>query len=336
MRPSADARRDRATSSRSPVPAPTWWRRPGLDVVDGRLARQRRRPRGARSASTGRPLFVYDLARPRRERPRAPGRARRGRRPVPGAVRAQGVARPADPARCCAGSARRARPRASGIDACSPGRGAPRARQRLAARRDQPHRHQRLRARPRRAARPPDPAQPRRGEPARAGRAAGARPHGRASASTPAPAPATPSTSPTPASGPTKFGVTEDRLDDAIDAARRHGLVVDTLHFHAGSGWLGDQLDGFEAALVAATRFLDRLARRRASRSARSTSAAASAAPARDGRAAGGPRRVRGGRRAGTSTRTASTVGVRARRLRDEGRGRAARRGRDGRAARAT
>ena len=58
---------------------------------------------------------------------------------------------------------------------------------------------------------------------------------------------------------PTKFGVTEDRLDDAIAAARRHGLVVDTMHFHAGSGWLGDQLDGFEAALARATRFLDRL-----------------------------------------------------------------------------
>ena len=58
---------------------------------------------------------------------------------------------------------------------------------------------------------------------------------------------------------PTKFGITADRLDDAIDAVRRHGLVVDTMHFHAGSGWLGDQLDGFEAALVAATGFLDRL-----------------------------------------------------------------------------
>ena len=31
------------------------------------------------------------------------------------------------------------------------------------------------------------------------------------------------------------------------------------MHFHAGSGWLGDQLEGFEGALVAATRFLDRL-----------------------------------------------------------------------------
>jgi diaminopimelate decarboxylase len=58
---------------------------------------------------------------------------------------------------------------------------------------------------------------------------------------------------------PTKFGVTEDRLDDAIAAVRRHGLVVDTMHIHAGSGWLGDQLDGFATALGRATRLLDRL-----------------------------------------------------------------------------
>ena len=58
---------------------------------------------------------------------------------------------------------------------------------------------------------------------------------------------------------PTKFGVTPDRLDDAVAAARRHGLVVDTLHFHAGSGWLGDQLGEFEAALTRATALLERL-----------------------------------------------------------------------------
>jgi diaminopimelate decarboxylase len=58
---------------------------------------------------------------------------------------------------------------------------------------------------------------------------------------------------------PTKFGVTDDRFDDAIAAVRRHGLIVDTLHFHAGSGWLGDQIDGFEAALAKTVRYLDRL-----------------------------------------------------------------------------
>ena len=48
---------------------------------------------------------------------------------------------------------------------------------------------------------------------------------------------------------PTKFGIYEDRLGDAVDAARRHRLVIDTIHFHAGSGWLGDGLPKFEAAL---------------------------------------------------------------------------------------
>jgi diaminopimelate decarboxylase len=50
---------------------------------------------------------------------------------------------------------------------------------------------------------------------------------------------------------PTKFGIYEDRLPDAIETARRHDLAIDTVHFHAGSGWLGrDGLAGFEAALT--------------------------------------------------------------------------------------
>ena len=48
---------------------------------------------------------------------------------------------------------------------------------------------------------------------------------------------------------PTKFGIGLDRLDEAVAAARRHDLTVDTVHFHAGSGWLADGLTGFEAAL---------------------------------------------------------------------------------------
>ncbi|MFL5770749.1 MAG: diaminopimelate decarboxylase [Chloroflexota bacterium] len=49
---------------------------------------------------------------------------------------------------------------------------------------------------------------------------------------------------------PTKFGIYDDRLPDALEAARRHRLTVDTIHFHAGSGWLGrDGLAGFEHAL---------------------------------------------------------------------------------------
>ena len=51
---------------------------------------------------------------------------------------------------------------------------------------------------------------------------------------------------------PTKFGIGADRLDDALAVARRHDLTVDTVHFHAGSGWLADGLPAFEVALEAA------------------------------------------------------------------------------------
>lgn len=55
--------------------------------------------------------------------------------------------------------------------------------------------------------------------------------------------------------GPTKFGIGADRLDDALEAARRHRLTIDTVHFHAGSGWLGDRLPDVERVVerVAAT-----------------------------------------------------------------------------------
>jgi diaminopimelate decarboxylase len=50
---------------------------------------------------------------------------------------------------------------------------------------------------------------------------------------------------------PTKFGIYEDRIPEAVAAAARHRLTIDTIHFHAGSGWLGqDGLAAFEAALV--------------------------------------------------------------------------------------
>jgi diaminopimelate decarboxylase len=51
-----------------------------------------------------------------------------------------------------------------------------------------------------------------------------------------------------------KFGIGRERLADAIDAARRHRLTIDTVHFHAGSGWLGPNgLTAFEKALERAT-----------------------------------------------------------------------------------
>ena len=49
---------------------------------------------------------------------------------------------------------------------------------------------------------------------------------------------------------PTKFGIYEERVDEAVAVATRLGLAIDTVHVHAGSGWLGDGLAGFEAALA--------------------------------------------------------------------------------------
>jgi diaminopimelate decarboxylase len=58
---------------------------------------------------------------------------------------------------------------------------------------------------------------------------------------------------------PTKFGIGLDRLDEALAAAARHGLAVDTIHFHVGSGWLTHGLAGFEAALRVATTAVERV-----------------------------------------------------------------------------
>jgi diaminopimelate decarboxylase len=49
---------------------------------------------------------------------------------------------------------------------------------------------------------------------------------------------------------PTKFGIYEERLDEATATAARHGLPIDTVHVHAGSGWLADGLATYEAVLA--------------------------------------------------------------------------------------
>jgi diaminopimelate decarboxylase len=53
-------------------------------------------------------------------------------------------------------------------------------------------------------------------------------------------------------SRPTKFGIGLDRFDEALAVAAEHRLAVDTIHFHAGSGWLADGLPAFESALPVA------------------------------------------------------------------------------------
>ena len=57
---------------------------------------------------------------------------------------------------------------------------------------------------------------------------------------------------------PTKFGIYEDRLPDAIESASRHDLTIDTIHFHAGSGWLAQGLEAFSRALPAAIEAVER------------------------------------------------------------------------------
>jgi diaminopimelate decarboxylase len=45
---------------------------------------------------------------------------------------------------------------------------------------------------------------------------------------------------------PTKFGVSAERLDEALAIAERHDLTFDTVHVHAGDGYLDDGLPVFE------------------------------------------------------------------------------------------
>ena len=112
--------RDGRASSRSRSRPRPGGAGPGLDVVDDRLT-VNGADLEALAREHGAPLFVYDLARPVenvRALQGALDRAGvRARRPV----RAQGVARPADPAPSCAAWARPASPDSVGIDACSPG-----------------------------------------------------------------------------------------------------------------------------------------------------------------------------------------------------------------------
>ena len=44
---------------------------------------------------------------------------------------------------------------------------------------------------------------------------------------------------------PTKFGVFPEQLDEALAIADRHGVLLDTVHFHVGDGYLTDGLAEF-------------------------------------------------------------------------------------------
>lgn len=57
----------------------------------------------------------------------------------------------------------------------------------------------------------------------------------------------------------TKFGIYREQWSEALAVARAHGLIVRTLHFHVGCGYLGPQLEPWEKAVAAGFAFLDDL-----------------------------------------------------------------------------
>lgn len=69
------------------------------------------------------------------------------------------------------------------------------------------------------------------------------------------------STSTTVYSGdrPTKFGIYEEDLPAAVEAARRHGLHIDTVHFHVANGMLAGELPAYEKAVATVARMVNRL-----------------------------------------------------------------------------
>ena len=48
---------------------------------------------------------------------------------------------------------------------------------------------------------------------------------------------------------PTKFGIYPEQLDEALRVARRHDLIVDTVHCHVGDGYLDEGLPDLEDAV---------------------------------------------------------------------------------------
>jgi diaminopimelate decarboxylase len=55
----------------------------------------------------------------------------------------------------------------------------------------------------------------------------------------------------------TKFGIYRDRFEEAIATASAAGMAVETLHFHVGSGYLGDALEVLDQVLERVGLLLD-------------------------------------------------------------------------------
>ena len=58
---------------------------------------------------------------------------------------------------------------------------------------------------------------------------------------------------------PTKFGIYEEDLEQAVALAAGHGLSIDTVHVHLANGILTDDLPAYDAALAAVARMAEKL-----------------------------------------------------------------------------
>ena len=153
--------------------AAPWWVRPGLDIDDAGRLRVVGRDAETLAREHGTPLFVYDRARfAENARALQTALAQTG---SPSRVRFAMKANPLpEVLEVFRGLGAPGTRESVGIDACSPGRGRARDRLWLATGRDQLHGHQCLRARPGRPARSRRAPEPRRDQPDRAIRPAGA------------------------------------------------------------------------------------------------------------------------------------------------------------------
>jgi len=61
------------------------------------------------------------------------------------------------------------------------------------------------------------------------------------------------------AARPTKFGIFEEQLEDALAIGRRYDLSIDTVHVHVGDGFLTDGLPQFELVIDRVAGFVRRL-----------------------------------------------------------------------------